>query len=305
MGFVPTLLDFFYAFNIIYFKTTFVKGFTYFFAYLHKFEILSIICMHCVLGWIITLTLEVFIWKKYLIDASIIASSLEDFKRRFISSESTLILSDLTFRELEARKKDRSCELESVGFARFLIDLFVKNIESTEICLVDSTNSTKHIDESLVKYALDNNLSVLTCDKGMALWCRFYGVNFVLLETRSIVKLPFIHEDRNAVYLNLYDRSIPRAHSVYVYSPIRNCIISPLDKDKGTIFLNPGYVLLVAHPENNACCIDTYHITKDRTLNLVSKDIYSCEDDIETEAKPFHRELYTKWVNYTNKLANY
>lgn len=43
--------------------------------------------------------------KKYLIDASIIASSLEDFKRRFISAESTLVLCDLTLKELEDRKK--------------------------------------------------------------------------------------------------------------------------------------------------------------------------------------------------------
>lgn len=244
--------------------------------------------------------------KKFLLDASVIASSLDEFKRKFVyDTECTLVLSDLTFRELEARKKDRNCELESIGFARFLIDLFVKDMESTEICLVESLTSYKHIDESLVKYAKANNISVLTCDKGMALWCRFYGVNCVLLETRSIVKLPFILGYNNTVYLNLYDGSIPREHSIYVYSPSRNSIIAPLDKEKGTIFLNPGYVLLMAHPENNACCLDTYYITKDRTLNLISKDIYSCEDDIDVHAKPFHKELYIKWTNYMKKLSSY
>lgn len=240
---------------------------------------------------------------KYLIDASVIASSLEDFKRRFISQDNTLVLSDLTFRELEARKKDKGCSEESKKFVRFLIDFFVRDISSSETCYIESETSSKHIDEELVKYAKSNNMSLLTCDKGMALWCRFYGVECTLLESRSITKLPFVIERNNAVYLNLYDGSIPRAHSVYVYSPARNATIPPVDRDLGTIFLNPGYIILVAHPENRVCSIDTYFVNRDRATVLVAKDLYSSEEDIDTDDKPFHKELFRKWKNYVSKLT--
>ena len=108
--------------------------------------------------------------KTYLIDASIIASSLEVFKRRFVETDCTLVLSNLTFRELEPRKKDKKCDFYSRSFARFLIDLFVRDTCSTEICSVEYESNTKHIDEELVKYAKSNSLSILTSDKGMALW---------------------------------------------------------------------------------------------------------------------------------------
>ena len=236
---------------------------------------------------------------KYLIDASIIASSIEDFKRRFINSESILVLSDLSFRELEARKKDKDCELESKGFTRFLIDLFVRDTSSTEICLIEEGSHSNHIDEKLVEYAKTNNMSILTCDKGMALWCRFYNVNCVLLETRTISKLPFIFENNNSVYLNLFDGSIPKSNSVYVYSPIKNSIISPLEN--GLIFLNPGYVILVAHPQNGLCGIDSYYVNKDRNISLIGKDIYSSEEDIDDNDKPFHKNLFNKWTRYMSK----
>lgn len=238
--------------------------------------------------------------KKFLLDASIIASCLEDFKRRFISSEHTLVLSDLTFRELEARKKDRNCEFESVGFARFLIDLFVRDTMSTEICIIESEEACKHVDEDLVLYAKDNQMTVLTCDKGMALWCRFYNVAYVLLETRSIVDFPFIKKTSSAVYLNLYDGSIPRGHSIYVYSTLTNRIISPFDKEVGTIYLNPGYLLLVAHSENKACCIDSYYINKDKALNLIEKNFYTSEEDIDDD-KPLHKSMFKKWSIYMSK----
>lgn len=237
---------------------------------------------------------------KYLIDASIIASSLEDFKRRFVSPDCTLILSDLSFRELEARKKDRNCEFESKGFVRYLIDLFVRDTSSTEICLIEEELYTKHIDEKLVQYAKSNNISILTCDKGMALWCRFYNVNYILLETRSIANLPFVFEKNGSTFINIFDGSIPKNSSVYVYSPIQNSIISPLDN--GIIFLNPGHILLVAHPENSACGIDTYYIDSDKKLALIGKDIYSSESDIETDEKPFHKNLFLKWTKYMSKF---
>jgi len=237
---------------------------------------------------------------KYLIDASIIASSLEDFKRRFTSSPNcTLILSDLTYKELEARKVDRDCVADTKKFTRFLIDLFVRDVSSTEVCIIENFCIGNHIDEILVGYARDNNMSILTCDKGMALWCRFYNVPCELLETRSTIQLPFVIENNNSLYLNIYNNSVPKGYSVFVYQPDKNKIMSPLEN--GMIFLNPGYILLVAHPENAICGIDTYYVSKEKTLCLISKDIYASEEDIDVDHNPFHLELYQKWISHMKK----
>lgn len=236
--------------------------------------------------------------KKYLLDASIIASSLEDFKRRFVSSDCTLILSDLTFRELEARKTDRTCEFTSVSFARFLIDLFVRDTSSTEICLIEDEILSKHIDENLVKYAKSQEISVLTCDKGMALWCRFYNVNCELLEIRSVTTLPFIHlSNSGSLCLNL--RQVPIGCSTFVYSPTKNKILSCLGND--IMFINPGNILLVAQPEQKMCKIDTYFANKDSSLSLIGKNLYSSEDDIDVDTNPFHINLYDKWKKHISK----
>lgn len=232
---------------------------------------------------------------KYLIDASIIASSLEDFKRRFVSSlTSSLILSDLTYRELELRKVDSGCQPESKQFTRFLIDLFVRDTATTEVCKIENTGTTKHIDENLVKYAKTNDYSILTCDKGMALWCRFYQVDYELLENRSTVDLPFVFENNGSRYMNLFDKSIPRGYRIFVYSPTTNRIVSTLEN--GVIFLNPGNILLVAHPEKEICGIDTYYVNAEKALNLIAKDFYASEEDIDIEHKPFHFELYQRWL---------
>lgn len=235
--------------------------------------------------------------KKYLIDASIIASSLEDFKRRYIGTECTLVLSDLTLKELENRKKDRGCATDSKKFVSFLIDWFVRNNTSTEVCIIEYDSSSKHIDTELVKYAKSNDISVLTCDKAMALWCRFYEVECQLLEVRSSATLPFVFENDGVLHLNL--RKVPIGYSTYVYSPESNKIMSPLDN--GVIFLNPGNIILVAHSADNACCIDTYFISKDMDMSLIGKDIYSSSDDIDTDSKPLHLNLYYKWHNHNFK----
>lgn len=255
--------------------------------------------MHLLQGWI-----KIKFWRylqmtKYLIDASIIASSMEDFKRRFCSSESILILSDLTFKELEDRIIDRNCMTESRKFVRFLIDLFVRDTTSTEVCVIDSEISSKHIDQELVKYAKDNSLCILTCDKGMALWCRFYNVECKLLEVRSTAKLSFVHENNESVHINL--RHVPGGSSTFVYSPEKNKIISATSND--IIFLNPGYIVLVAHhsTENDACNMDTYYVDKELDLNLICKDIYFSEDDIDVEGNPFHLPLYQKWLKHSIK----
>lgn len=233
---------------------------------------------------------------KYLIDASIIASSQEDFKRRFISPDITLILSNLTFVELEARKVDSSCNIDSKRFVRYLIDLFVRD-KSTEICNIKS--SSKHVDCKLVEYAKENNLSIITCDKGMALHCRFLDVPCELLESRVVVELPFVFEKGNALYVNLFDKSISKEYTIFAYSPVTNKTLHPLEN--GIIFLNPGDILLVAHLENGICGIDTYYINNDVELNLISKNIYSSEEDINVESNPFHKELYKKWISYINR----
>ena len=235
--------------------------------------------------------------KKYLIDASIIASSMEDFKRRFCSSESILVLSDLTFRELEDRKIDRGCVVESKRFVSFIIDWFVRDTNSTEVCTIEYENSDKHIDQELVKYAKNNELCILTCDKGMALWCRFYNVECQLLEVRSSAKLSFVHENNDSVHINL--KHVPIGFSTFVYSPEKNKIMSATSNE--VIFLNPGYVVLVAHEANNGCEIDTYYVDKELSLNLTEKVIYFSEDDIDIEGKPFHLGLYQKWAKHTKK----
>ena len=236
---------------------------------------------------------------KYLIDASIIASSLEDFKRRFIAKKDcTLVLSDLTYKELDCRKVDSNCEVDTKKFTRFLIDLFVRDISSTEICMIEKNCPGKHIDEILVEYAKNNNLSILTCDKGMALWCRFYNVPYELLETRFPVQLPFVFEDKYSLYLNIFNNTIPKGYRVFAYSPNKNKVISPLED--GVIFLNQGNILLLAKPENGVCCIDTYYVNSELTLNLISKNYYSSEEDINEDSNPFHLGLYKKW-SYVNK----
>lgn len=242
--------------------------------------------------------------KKYLIDASIIASSLENFKRSFINSDTCLLMTDLTFKELEARKKDYNCTLDSKKFTRFLIDLFVKNLSSTEVAIIGNLENSgnKHVDEELVSFAKVNNLSVLTCDKGMALWCRFLKVEYTLLEVKNISTLPFVVEDNGSLYLNLFDMSIPRGFSVFVYSPKTNKILTTLED--GTIFLNSENIILVAHSENGACSIDTYCVNSDMTLSLIGKSIYSSEDDVDIAGKPFHKALFIKWSNYMKKLNN-
>ena len=142
--------------------------------------------------------------KKYLIDASVIASSLEDFKRRFQTNDSILVLTNLTFVELEARKKDDSCNSGTMKFVNHLIDFFVRNTTKTELVFMDDKIiKTKHIDKYLVAYAQEHNMSVLTCDKGMALWCRFYNVDFELLEVKNIAAFSFVKELNNSLYLNL------------------------------------------------------------------------------------------------------
>ena len=232
---------------------------------------------------------------KYLIDASIIASSQEDFQRRFVNSGTTLVMSDLTFKELEARKKDSHCCLESKKFVRFIIDMFIRD-NSTEVCNISSSPS-KHIDYQLVEHAKKNNMSVLTCDKGMALQCRFMGVHFELLETRSVANLSFVLQQDNALYVNLYDRSIPFGYRVFAYSPTKNKTLPPLEN--GLIFLNPGNILLVAHTENAVCVIDTYYVNNDLNLNPISKNIYATEDSINDSTHPFHKALYQKWSEHT------
>lgn len=233
---------------------------------------------------------------KYLIDASIIASSQEDFQRRFVSPDSILVLSNLTFTELEARKVDSHCCIETKKFVRYLIDLFVRD-KSTEICTIKS--SSKHVDEKLVEYAKENNMSIITCDKGMALHCRFLDVPCELLESRVVVELPFVFAKGNALYVNLFDHTIPKGYTVFAYSTTSNKTLPPLGN--GIIFLNPGNILLVAHTENGICGIDTYYINNDVELNLISKNIYSTEGDINVESNPFHKELYKKWVSYMKK----
>ena len=240
---------------------------------------------------------------KYLIDASIIASSLEDFKRRFVSSlNSTLVLSDLTYRELELRKVDKVCPPESQQFTRFLIDLFVRDTSTTEVCKIDHNGPTKHIDENLVNYAQSNNYTILTSDKGMALWCRFYQVQYELLEIRSAVNLPFVLKNDGSMYMNLFDKTIPRGYRVFVYAPATNRIMSPLEN--GVIFLNPGNILLVAHPEKEICGIDTYYVTAEKNLNMIAKDFYSSEEDIDADNKPFHIDIYRKWVTHMQQTQN-
>ena len=236
---------------------------------------------------------------KYLIDTSIIASSLEDFKKRFVETDCTLVLSDLTFRELEPRKKDKKCDYDSVSFARFLIDLFVKDTTSTEVCLIEHESDSKHIDEALVKYAGANDMCILTSDKGMALWCRFYNVGCELLKVRSAHSLPFVHETNGNLHLNL--KQVPIGYSTFIYSPEKNVIFSALGKD--IMFINPGNILLVAQPygEEKNCKIDTYLITKDLTLNLIGKNIYSSEEDIDVDNSPFHINLYDKWKKHMSK----
>lgn len=238
--------------------------------------------------------------RKYLIDTSIIGSSLEDFKMHFVETNCTLVLSDLTFRELESRKKDKRCDFDSITFARFLIDLFVKDTTSTEVCLIENESNNKHIDEELVKYAEVNNMSVLTSDKGMALWCRFYNVDCKLLKIRSAHSLPFVHESNGNLHINL--KQVPIGYSTLVYSPEKNVIFSSLGKD--IIFMNPGNILLVAQPEQKMCRIDTYSITSDLNLNLISKNIYSSEDDIDVDKCPFHINLFDKWSKHMAKHTN-
>lgn len=243
--------------------------------------------------------------KKYLIDASVIASSMEEFKRRFLNPDSTLIMTDLTFGELEARKRDYNCSIDSKKFVRFLIDLFVKDLNSTEVVIIESEDfENKHIDAKLVEFAKENNLSVLTCDKGMALWCRFYDVDCSLLDVRTIATLPFVIEGSESLYLNLFDGSIPQNSSVFVYSPKINKILAPLDD--GTVFLNPENIILVAHPkENSICSIDTYCVNSDMTLSLICKNVYSSKEDIYMSDKPFHKALFTKWSSHMKKINQF
>ncbi len=177
--------------------------------------------------------------------------------------------------------------------------MFVRDTSSTEICLIedDLNYKDKHIDENLVQYAKSQEMSILTCDKGMALWCSFYNLECELLEIRSVATLPFVHESNGSLYLNL--KQIPIGCSTFVYSPEKNKIMSSLGNDY--MFITPGNVLLVAQPEQKNCCIQTYFINKDLSISLVGKNLYSSEDDIDVDNNPFHTNLYDKWKKHVVK----
>ena len=232
--------------------------------------------------------------KKYLIDTSLIGSELTKFKLKFCSGNSILVMADLTLDEIEGRKVDSGCTLASQIFARFLIDYFISNIDFTETVILPRANANKHIDSFLVDYAKENNLIVLTCDKAMALRCRFQNVDYELLPIRP--ELYFITFENNQPCICL--KNILKGTSILVSSDGLTKKFYDLDKN---IYLSEGDTILVASPahESGKCLLQEYLFSSERAT-LISKDIISSEDETSNHLK---KDLFFKWSHHMATLC--
>lgn len=226
--------------------------------------------------------------EKFLLDTSIVGSSFQEFKNKYVSnSNSILCMSNLTFFELEARKIDPQCDLATKSFVRWLIDYFVKEVKKTEVFNLTKKSNDK-VDTVLVDYAKENNLTVITSDKGMALYCRFQSVKCILLEVRFSKDFNFVeYTEDNLRRVNVFN--LPPSYAIFINSVIHKSI-----DENGYINLeNNDHIIQMHYPFSTSavlCEVDTYLVTNN-SIEYVSTKPF----DTEEQVKKDYYMLYQKW----------
>lgn len=110
----------------------------------------------------------------YVIDASITGiKSLQDDISKICATNSKIILTSITIKELERMQKFNDSQGIDV---RHILALAAENYTSFETVLIDETFDTP--DDCIVHYCAENksNVTLLTSDKTMVLKARMYGV---------------------------------------------------------------------------------------------------------------------------------
>lgn len=132
--------------------------------------------------------------KKYVIDASITGiKSLRDDISKICATESKIILTSTTIKELEKMQKFR--DTDGID-ARYILAIAAENSTSFETVLIDEKFGIP--DDCIVHYCAENKESVilLTSDKTMALKARMYDVQVhylkqdIVSNNKPIMKQP-------------------------------------------------------------------------------------------------------------------
>lgn len=227
--------------------------------------------------------------EKYLIDTSIVGSSLQEFKSKYANNNNSILcMSNLTFFELEARKVDPKCDIPTESFVRWLINYFVKETKKTEVFNLTKDVNDK-VDTVLVNYAKENNLTVITSDKGMALYCRFQSVECILLEVRYSKDFRFVeYADDNSRRVNVFNT--PDSYAVFVKGPSH---ISGPDENGYINLENNDRIFQMHYPFSTSailCEVDEYLVTNN-SIDYVSTHPFDTEEQVTKN----NYMLYQKW----------
>lgn len=233
--------------------------------------------------------------KKILMDTSVLGVGDGLLEERLLkpAREGTakIVLLSLTMEEIE-RLHYKEVSASTLYDVRKILDFFAKDKESkyTEVDILEENTSNGHIDKSLVSYAKNNDCCVITADKGMAIWCRFYKVPFEIWERKHMkTELKYVREFRGGYYI--YLREIPLGESAFVIDPSEQ-----IKRDDGYahIPIDIGDFILTAKLKNDNCYITRYIVEEGR-ISKVSEKIYSKELDEITQ------KLYSKWCEHVKK----
>lgn len=172
---------------------------------------------------------------------------------------------------------------------RRILDFFANDIDSkyTEVYMSEAKG---HIDRDIVEYAKKHSCEIITADKGMCVWCRFYGVPFERLERKNLkTELNYIKEYEGNYFV--YLREVPFDSSVFVIDPAEQ-----LKSDRGSarVPIDVGDYILTATLNEEKCLIRKY-IVKEEEIKKVTEEYYS--DSCDCLAK----KLYQKWCRYMNR----
>lgn len=140
--------------------------------------------------------------KNYVIDASITGiKSLRDVLSKICTSESKIILTSITIKELEKMQKFR--DLDGID-AGYILALAAENYTSFETVLIDESFETP--DDCIINYCAENNKDVilLTSDKTMALKARMYNVQVHYLKQNQANNSDFIAKQCNSKIRTLF-----------------------------------------------------------------------------------------------------
>ena len=231
--------------------------------------------------------------RKYLIDASIVCGSLSDFRDRFCFSDSILIMSDKTLFELEkVKKKDlEECDNVSRIFVRFLIDYFARNVNLTEVFTLETRANQNHIDYDLVDYARMQNWSVITAEKGMALYARMKHVEYVLIEPRYFKEFKLYNNKQGKVLVNVYDLNSDDT----VFVSVNSTHFKSPNFD-GNIQVDEGNHVFHMHSSKlyGICEVDEYIFTHNN-FELFKTVGFNTKSEIFENSEEDYERIFNKW----------